>query len=90
MVSMPSFTKIPSIEIADISGLEDRLGKMLSLRQANPEFVQNLKHRLMYDPGVQVEARKKYTAIWILAAALFSGGFIVFILSLLFGRGGKS
>lgn len=87
---MPSYSKIPPIENADVSGLEDRLGKMLSIRQANPEFVQKLKYRLIYDPEVRIEARKKYTAIWILAAALFSGGFIVFVLSLIFGRGGKS
>lgn len=87
---MPSIPDFSSMKIPELSSLEDSLGKMLSLRQANPEFVQQLKHRLTYDPVVQVEARKKYTAIFILAVALFSGGFVVFILSLLFGRGGKS
>jgi hypothetical protein len=74
----------------EIDAFENKLGSLLSPRQANPEFVQKLKYRLTYQPDIVLETRKKYKAVWIMAAALFSGGLILFILSLLLGKSGKS
>jgi hypothetical protein len=73
----------------DINSLETRLGNLLSLRQANPEFVQTLKTRLTYKPRITLEVRKKYKALWFCAVALFSGGLLVFVLSLLSDKSGK-
>jgi hypothetical protein len=70
----------------DIHLLESKLGELLSLRQANPEFVKKLKTRLMYEPSITLERRRTYKAIWILAVALFSGGLLAFILLLIFGK----
>jgi hypothetical protein len=70
----------------EFDSLEDKLGKLLSPRQANPEFVQKLKYRLTYEPGIKLESRKKFKALWILAIALFSGGFLLFIISLMNGN----
>lgn len=77
------------LEETDINSLETTLGNLLSLRQANPEFVQRLRTRLTYKPRITLETRKKYKALWICAVALFSGGLLIFILSLLFGKGSK-
>ncbi|GAP20594.1 hypothetical protein [Leptolinea tardivitalis] len=66
--------------------LESKLGNLLKPRQANPDFVAELKSRLTYEPVISVETRKKYKAIWVIASALFVGGLVVFILSLLSGR----
>jgi hypothetical protein len=82
--------KRSNLPATEIDLLENKLEKMLSLRQANPEFVTTLRHRLTSQPTIQVETRKRYKAWLILAAALFSGGLIVFVISLLFGRSGKS
>jgi hypothetical protein len=82
--------KRSNLPVDEIDLLENKLEKMLSLRQANPEFVTTLKHRLTSQPTIQVETRKRYKALLILAAALFSGVLIIFVISLLFGRSGKS
>ena len=74
----------------DLSDFEGQLGKLLSPRQANPEFVQTLKRRLTTGPQTTLETRKQYKTILILSAALFSGGLILFVLSLIFGRSGKA
>lgn len=73
----------------DINNLENQLGKLLSLKQANPEFVQHLRYRLTTEPVVQLEKRNKYKALLILAVAMFSGGLIIFIASLLYGKTGR-
>jgi hypothetical protein len=74
----------------EIDSLENKLGKLLSPRQANPEFVQKLRYRLTFEPGIKLESNKKYKALWIMAFALFSGGLVLFILSLLHPKAGKS
>ncbi len=77
-------------EMNDIYFLENKLGKLLSPRQANPEFVQKLKTRLTSDPRITLEAKKQYKALWILAVALFSGGLLLFIIALLNGKTDRS
>ncbi|NMB53408.1 MAG: hypothetical protein GYA15_01795 [Leptolinea sp.] len=71
---------------SDIHYMENKLGELLSPRQANPEFVQKLRTRLMVEPSITLERRRTYKAIWILAVALFSGGLLAFILLLIFGK----
>lgn len=73
----------------DFNNLENQLGRLLSYKQANPEFVQQLRHRLTTAPAVQLEKRNQYKAFLIIAAALFSGGLIIFIASILFGRSNR-
>lgn len=73
----------------EILNLESQLGKLLSIRQANPEFVQHLRYRLTTEPSVQLEKRNRLKAFLILAVALFSGGLIIFIASLLYGKSGR-
>jgi hypothetical protein len=60
---------------------EYKLERLLSPRQANPEFVQSLKHKLLAQPNITVEARKQYMAFWVLAAGLFAGAMAFFLLS---------
>ncbi len=74
----------------DINNLENKLGSLLSTRQANPEFVQHLRFRLTTEPMITVETRKRYTALLIMATALFSGSLIIFIISLISGKPGKT
>ncbi|BCY19111.1 hypothetical protein hrd7_29600 [Leptolinea sp. HRD-7] len=78
------------IQMNDLSDFEVHLGQLLSPRQANPEFVQTLKRRLITVPQTTVETRKQFKTILILSVALFSGGLILFVLSLIFGRSGKA
>ncbi|NLF49622.1 MAG: hypothetical protein GX577_00655 [Leptolinea sp.] len=73
----------------DINILENQLGRLLSYKQANPAFVQQLRRRLTTAPSVQLEKRNQYKAYLIIAAALFSGGLIIFIASILFGRSNR-
>lgn len=74
----------------DITEFEGQLGRLMSPRQANPEFVHTLKKRLITNPQITLETRNKYKTILIFSAALFSGGLILFVLSLLMGRQGKA
>jgi hypothetical protein len=74
----------------EIAEFEGQLGRLMSPRQANPEFVQTLKRRLTTNPQITLEKRKKYKTILIFSAALFSGGLILFVISLLMGRAEKS
>jgi hypothetical protein len=77
-------------QMNELSEFEGQLGRLLSPRQANPEFVQTLKKRLTTNPQITLETRRKYKTIIVLSAALFSGALIIFVLSLLFGRSGKA
>jgi ABC-type phosphate transport system permease subunit len=77
------------IQSNELNDLEGQLGRLLSPRQANPEFVQTLKKRLTTTPQITLETRRQMKTILILSAALFSGGLILFILSLIFGRSEK-
>jgi hypothetical protein len=76
-------------QMNELSEFEGQLGRLLSPREANPEFVQTLKKRLTTNPQITLETRKQYKTILIICAALFSGALIVFVLSLLFGRSEK-
>jgi hypothetical protein len=76
-------------QINDMTDFEGQLGRLMSPRQANPEFVQTLKKRLTTNPQITLETRRQYKTILIFSAALFSGGLILFVLSLLMGRQGK-
>jgi ABC-type phosphate transport system permease subunit len=78
------------IQSNELNEFEGQLGRLLSPRQANPEFVQTLKNRLTTTPQITLETRKQMKTILILSAALFSGGLILFILSLIFGRSEKA
>lgn len=79
-----------AIQSNELNELEGQLGRLLSPRQANPEFVQTLKRRLTTNPQITLETRKQMKTILILSAALFSGGLILFVLSLIFGRSDKA
>lgn len=78
------------IQMNDLSDFEGQLGQLLSPRQANPEFVQTLKRRLTTGSQTTLETRKQFKTILILSAALFTGGLILFVLSLIFGRSDKA
>lgn len=79
-----------AIQSNELNELEGQLGRLLSPRQANPEFVQTLKRRLTTNPQITLETRKQMKTILILSAALFLGGLILFVLSLIFGRSDKA
>lgn len=74
----------------NIDSIEERLGTLLSPRQANPEFVKKLKYRLTSEPAIKLESNKQLNAVWILTSALFFGGLLLFIISFLHGKSGKS
>jgi hypothetical protein len=65
----------------EIAPFENKLGRLLSPRRANPEFVQNLKHKLLTEPAITVEIRRKYLAFWVIAAGLFAGALTLFLVS---------
>lgn len=60
---------------------ENKLERLLSPRQANPEFVKSLKHKLLNEPRITVEVRRKYMAFWVIAAGLFAGALAFFLIS---------
>jgi len=65
----------------DVDSFEFQLERLSRPRQANPEFVKKLKHRLLTKPRITVENRKQYKAFWIIAVGLFAGALAVFLCS---------
>ena len=63
----------------DADQFEINLERLLCPRQANPEFVQKLKHRLLVQPRITIETRRQYKAFWVIAASLFAGALAVFL-----------
>jgi hypothetical protein len=78
---MTVLTNKPFESIAGADPFEYKLEKLLSPRQANPEFVKNLKHRLLTQPKITLETRRRYKAFWIIAAGLFAGAMTIFLFS---------
>jgi len=76
MTVLPNQRFIPS---ADADQFEYKLERLLCPRQANPEFVQKLKHRLLVPPRITIETRRQYKAFWVIAASLFAGALAVFL-----------
>ncbi|MEI8133337.1 MAG: hypothetical protein WCG34_12965 [Leptolinea sp.] len=67
--------------ITDTDPFEYKLERLLCPKQANPEFVQKLKNRLLAQPRITIETRRQYKAFWVIAAGLFAGALAVFLFS---------
>lgn len=77
-MSYQRIDRAQKLEQAD--ALAERLQSALNPVKARPEFVQRLKTNLVNEPAISVEYRSRAAAFIIIAAGLFTGALLTWIM----------
>lgn len=68
--------------LENYDGIEDRLTEKLQVYQPNPQFVVQLRTRLVNHPGIEVESRKTRSKILLATAGVLSmAAFLLWLVS---------
>ena len=62
-----------------LSDIEHHLNSTFQQVRPDPDFVYNLRNRLLTDPGVMLEERPKMAAFAIVSLSLFFGVFLIWL-----------